>query len=147
MCEVRKTDNRNFHASWAGHLVGGDVPRPRLEPRLYRPVGFCCSVVQRTESIQKTPWAPQGARSGNRGTRWFGHLCVLVCISRYEVYEVYPTLVQSADRCVRASLPEVSLSPQMYVLSGRQQPRVASGACARSEKPKTGTFMHPGPVT
>jgi len=59
---------------------------------------------------------------------------------RYYTYQYIPirantTLqwaytAQLAGSCVRASLPEVPLDPQMYVLYSRQQWRVALGASA-----------------
>ena len=52
-------------------------------PRLLGPSRFWCSVAHSTESIQETKLAHQGAQSGDRGPRLFGHACALVCINMY----------------------------------------------------------------
>jgi len=58
----------------------------------------------------------------------------------------FPSCNLRAGRCVRSSLSEVPLGPQMYVSHCWHQLRVAQGPCASTGRPPTGTFMLSGPI-
>ena len=58
----------------------------------------------------------------------------------------FPSCNLRAGRCVRSSLSEVPLGPQMYVSHCWHQLRVAQGPCPSTGRPPTGTFMLSGPI-
>ena len=65
---------------------------------------------------------------------------------RYVMIHTFATCNLRAGRCMRSSLSEVPLGPQMYVSHCWHQLRVAQGPCPSTGRPPTGTFMLSGPI-
>ena len=80
---LRETANGHFHASRAGHLLGGDVPCRSSMRRSLGRVRFGCSEASNAESMQETPLALQGALSKDRGrvgsgTRMYWYVSIYI---------------------------------------------------------------------